>query len=94
MLNIDTKDCMNIEVNFFNGGGSKPEEIIDSYINRQKDLNDNNIKFALITDGNCWKGTTNQLQKGFRHLKYLMNYNMAKNNMLEDIIKEVFVKNK
>lgn len=94
LLNIDTKDCMNIEVNFFNGGGSKPEEIIDSYINRQKDLNDNNIKFALITDGNCWKGTTNQLQKGFRHLKYLMNYNMAKNNMLEDIIKEVFVKNK
>jgi len=90
LLNRNTKKCMNIEVNFFNGGGSKPEEIIDSYINRQADLLDNRIDFALITDGNCWKGTTNQLQKGFRHLRYLMNFNLAKANMLEEIIRKEF----
>ena len=84
------KKCMNIEVNFFNGGGSKPEEIIDSYINRQSDLSANNIGFALITDGNCWKGTTNQLEKGFRHLNYLMNFKMAKTGMLKEIIKKEF----
>ncbi len=82
--------CMNIEVNFFTGSGSKPEEIIDSYINRQYDLDKNNIAFALITDGNCWQGTTNQLNKGFRHLSYLMNYKMCKNGMLEEIIEKVF----
>lgn len=82
--------CMNIEVNFFNDGGSKPEEIIDSYINRQADLSLNNIGFALITDGKCWKGTTNQLSKGFRHLNYLMNFRLAKSGMLREIIKREF----
>lgn len=82
--------CMNVEVNFYSGTGSKPEEIIDSYINRQADLKRNNIDFALITDGNCWRGTTNQLQKGFRHLKFLMNYKMLKNGIFEEIIRNIF----
>lgn len=90
LLNSKTKKCMNIEVNFFNGGGSKPEEIIDSYINRQTDLALNKIGFALITDGNCWRGTTNQLYKGFRHLEYLMNFKLAKSGMLEEIIAKEF----
>lgn len=83
--------CMNIEVNFYSGTGSKPEEIIDSYINRQDDLRSNNIYFALITDGNCWRGTTNQLQKGFRHLNFLINYKMLKNGVLDEIIRKIFV---
>lgn len=82
--------CLNIEVNFFNDAGSKPEEIIDSYINRQSDLSNNGIEFALITDGRCWDGTTNQLNKGFRHLNYLMNYKMAKLGLLEEIINNIF----
>ncbi len=87
IINKMRTKCMNIEVNFYNGGGSKPEEIIDAYISRQNDLSKLNIGFALITDGNCWRGTTNQLKKGFNHLKYLMNYNLCKNGMLEEIIK-------
>ncbi|HCW03641.1 MAG TPA: hypothetical protein DGK91_03315 [Clostridium sp.] len=47
--------CMNMEVNYFGGSGSKPEEIIDSYINREKDLKKDGILFAFITDGkHCW----------------------------------------
>ena len=90
LYNKKNHKCINIEVNFFNGGGSKPEEIIDSYINRQSDLQRNGIGFALITDGNCWKGTTNQLAKGFRHLNYLMNFTIAKNEMIEKMIIEEF----
>lgn len=90
ILSKDRK-CMNIEVNFYSGAGSKPEEIIDSYINRQADLQRNGIHFALITDGKCWHRTTNQLQKGFRHLAFLMNYKMLKNGILEEIIRSVFV---
>lgn len=82
--------CLNIEVNFFGGGGSKPEEIIDSYISRQADLQNNNIQFCLITDGHCWKGTTNQLRKGFRRLNYLLNYKMTKSGALDEIIERVF----
>ena len=90
LLKQKSKKCMNIEVNFFNGGGSKPEEIIDSYINRQHDLELNGVKFALITDGNCWKGTTSQLLKGFRHLNCLMNFRLAKSGMLEEMIAKEF----
>ncbi|MBR2387945.1 MAG: type II restriction endonuclease [Clostridia bacterium] len=82
--------CVNVEVNFFNGGGSKPEEIIDSYINRQTNLRENNINFILITDGNCWKGTTNQLTKGFTYINYLLNYNMTKTGILDEIIGDIF----
>lgn len=90
LVDNDAKKCMNIEVNFFNDGGSKPEEIIDSYINRQTDLFTNKIGFALITDGKCWQGTTNQLNKGFRHLNYLMNFRLAKAGMLREIIAREF----
>ena len=82
--------CLNIEVNFFSGGGSKPEEIIDSYINRRADLRNNQIEFCLITDGHCWQGTTNQLRKGFRRLDYLLNYKMIKSGALKEIITRVF----
>ena len=82
---------MNIEVNFYKDSGSKPEEIIDSYINRQSDLMKNNILFALVTDGNCWRGTTNQLRKGFNHISYLMNYKMVKDGAMEEIIEKEFV---
>lgn len=86
------KKAINFEVNFYNGTGSKPEEIIDSYINRQNDLLANGISFALVTDGRCWKSATNQLEKGFRHLEYLLNFYMLKHGMLEEIVLRVFDK--
>lgn len=94
---IKNKTVMNIEANFYGGAGSKPEEIIDSYINRQQDLKDNSIEFALVTDGHkCWgNDTKSQLLKGFRHLNYLLNYNMCKKQFLEEIIVSIFeVENK
>ncbi|MDC7280775.1 type II restriction endonuclease [Butyrivibrio fibrisolvens] len=90
IVNRTYTKCMNIEVNFFNNKGSKPEEIIDSYINRQADLDKVGIKFGLITDGKCWKGTTNQLNKGFSHLEYLMNFKLAKEGMIEEMIAKEF----
>ena len=86
LINKNETKLMNIEVNFFNGGGSKPEEIINSYIQRQDALSTAGISFCLLTDGNCWKGTTNQLKVGLNGLKYLMNFNLAKKGMLEEAI--------
>ncbi len=90
VLDKHKKIAINFEVNFYNGTGSKPEEIIDSYINRQNDLKNIGIHFSLVTDGNCWSSARNQLQKGFRHLDYLMNFNLLKNGMLEETLKKVF----
>lgn len=83
--------ALNIEVDYFFGAGSKPEEIIDSYINRQSDLDKLNMGFVLITDGLCWDNKSkNQLQKGFRNLNYLMNFYLAKNGMLDEVIQTYF----
>lgn len=88
---IKNNKALNLEVDYFFRGGSKPEEIIDSYINRQSDLNKINIGFALLTDGLCWDNKSkNQLQKGFRNLNYLMNFHLAKDGMLEEVIKAHF----
>ena len=87
---IKDKKIMNIEANFYGGSGSKPEEIVDSYINRQGDLNNNNIDFVLVTDGKkCWGNEKKpQLIKAYRHLNYLLNFNMCKIGMLEEIIRK------
>lgn len=88
---VKDRKVLNIEVDYFFRGGSKPEEIIDSYINRQNDLEKLNIGFALLTDGMCWDNKDkNQLQKGFRNLDNLMNYHLSKVGMLEEIISEYF----
>lgn len=90
IFNEKQRKAINLEVNFYNETGSKPEEIIDSYINRQKDLWADGINFGLVTDGKCWETATNQLTKGFRHLDYLLNFYLLKHGMLEEIILKVF----
>lgn len=88
---VKDNKALNIEVDYFFRGGSKPEEIIDSYINRQNDLRKLNMGFVLLTDGLCWDNKSkNQLQKGFRNLNCLMNFYLAKNGMLEEVIKSYF----
>jgi len=83
---------MNIEANFYFDAGSKPEEIIDSYSNRNSELKNNNIKFIYLTDGiKCWGNTDkNQLVKGFKSIDYIINYHMLKESYFEDIIKKEF----
>lgn len=90
---IKNDKCLNIEVNYYNVPGSKPEEIIDSYITRQNQLNSDKIEFVLITDGkNCWgNAEKSQLLKAFRNIKYFMNFSLAKEGMLEEIIQKVFL---
>jgi type II restriction enzyme len=86
---------MNIEANFYFDSGSKPEEIIDSYSNRNTELKNNNIKFIYLTDGiKCWGNIgKNQLIKGFRTIDYIINYHMLKESYFEDIIKKEFAIN-
>ncbi|APJ38112.1 DpnII family type II restriction endonuclease [Mycoplasmopsis pullorum] len=81
---------LNIEVNFYGSAGSKPQETIDSYINRKQELNNNNIEFILITDGYFWQTVQeNLLEKAFNNI-LLMNYQTAKSGELRKQIKEIF----
>ncbi|WHE06429.1 type II restriction endonuclease [Thermoanaerobacterium thermosaccharolyticum] len=77
---------INIEVNFYSGTGSKPQEIVDSYIERQNELKENGFEFIWITDGIGWKGQKNQLHKGFERVNYLLNLYFVRKGLLEEIL--------
>lgn len=85
---IKNNKVLNIECNFYNESGSKPEEIVESYINRVNDLAKSQIEFILITDGYCWKNETKtQLLKAFKNFD-ILNYCLSKNGELESLILE------
>jgi type II restriction enzyme len=80
---------INIEANIYGGTGSKPQEIVDAYINRQKDLNSAGWTLIWITEGSGWAGQENQLRKGFEEIDYILNLNFVKKGLLERIIKNL-----
>ena len=86
LINADKDRVVNIEVNFYSGTGSKPQEIVDSYINRQEELKENGFAFIWIADGYGWKGQKNQIEKGFRKVNYLLNLHFVRKGLLEDIL--------
>jgi type II restriction enzyme len=80
---------INIEVNFYSGTGSKPQEIVDSYINRQNELREYNIHFIWITDGNGWRGQKHQIDKGFDKMDYVLNLHFCRHGLLENILRKI-----
>ncbi len=82
--------ALNVEVNYFSGGGSK-QEIINSYIDRQNKLKSVGAEFMLITDGQGWnRNINNELDSGFNSLDFVLNLSFVKRGFLKDVLKEVF----
>ncbi len=79
--------AVNIEVNFFSAAGSKPEEIVDSYINRYNELKSHDWHFIWITDGDRWSSCENQLQKAFKEMDCVLNIEFARAGVLEEALK-------
>lgn len=88
---ISDNNWINIETNIYGETGSKPQEIVDAYINRQKDLNAAGWTLIWITDGNGWKGQENQLRKGFQEIDYILNLNFVKKGLMERLIKNIIL---
>lgn len=86
---MDNKTVVNIEVNFFSGIGSKPQEIVDSYINRQNELRQYGYHFIWITDGQGWRHQEHQITKGFEKIDYLLNLHFSRSGFLEKILREI-----
>ncbi len=82
----DKRKVINIEVNFFSGSGSKPQEIVDSYIERQNELRENGFEFIWITDGIGWMEQKNQIEKGFVKIDYLLNLHFVRMGLLEEFL--------
>lgn len=79
---------INIEVNFFDSGGSK-QEIMNSYISRAEDLREAGWGFGLITDGLGWRSGRNQVEHGFSTIGNIMNLSMCNDGALEEMYKNI-----
>ena len=81
---------VNIETNYFSGAGSKPEEIVDSYINRRNELVKNDWSFIWITDGDVWRTSGNQIFKAFNYLDYIFNIQFCRMGLLKEALLQIF----
>jgi type II restriction enzyme len=83
---INKGNATNIEVNFYEGTGSKPSEIVSSYINRGEVLSSAGWKFVWLTDGGGWKAMRNPLRVGVENIDYVINAHLLRKGILGKII--------
>lgn len=75
-----------IETNY-SDGGSKLQETIKAYVDLQKRVDKyDDLEFIYITDGKQWTGNSTHLSDAWNKIKYMVNYNMLIDNVLDDII--------
>lgn len=83
---IETKRCTYlIEVNFYNGGGSKPNEVARAYRELSPIVNKvDGFEFVWITDGQGWNSAKNKLEEAYNEIDRMYNF-----ESLGDFLKEV-----
>ena len=75
-----------IEVNFYGGGGSKLKSTATEYVQMNEYWNNQGIDFIWITDGAGWKSTLKPLREYFDKADYLLNLEMLKKGILQQIL--------
>ena len=83
---IETKRCTYlIEVNFYNGGGSKPNEVARAYRELSPIVNKvDGFEFVWVTDGQGWNSARNKLEEAYNEIDRMYNF-----ESLGDFLKEV-----
>ena len=74
-----------IEVNFYTVGGSKLKATAGEYKGLNDFVKEQGIDFIWITDGKGWLTALNPLEETFNHNDYVINLNMIKNGVVEEI---------
>ncbi|MDK2913262.1 MAG: type restriction enzyme [Thermococcaceae archaeon] len=70
----DNEPIVAIEVNFYNTTGSKPTEIVGSYITLNRVAKEKGVTFVWITDGPAWKKMKEPLKRGMKEIDWVVNY--------------------
>lgn len=78
--------AINIEVNFYSGTGSKPSEIVSSYINRGEVLTKTGWKFIWLTDGIGWRKMRAPLKVGVSNIDYVINADFLRREFIEKVL--------
>lgn len=87
---IATKRCTYlIEVNFYNGGGSKPNEVARAYRELSPIVNSvDGFEFVWVTDGQGWNSAKNKLEEAYNEIDRMYNFESL-GVFLEEIKKEL-----
>lgn len=85
LFNKLTKKLYIIEVNFYSGGGSKLKATAGEYKSLNDFIKQQGLYFIWITDGKGWMTALNPLEETFNHNDYVINLDMIKNGILNQI---------
>ncbi len=87
---IKTKQCTYlIEVNFYNGGGSKPNEVARAYRELSPIVNKvDGFEFVWVTDGQGWNSARNKLEEAYNEIDRMYNFESL-GNFIEEIKAEL-----
>ncbi len=76
-----------IEVNYYNGGGSKLKSVANEFTKLNKYIVDEGFTFCWITDGIGWETSLRPLRDAFDKVDYIFNLDMVQKGVLEELIK-------
>ncbi|MEM2980121.1 MAG: DpnII family type II restriction endonuclease [Thermoproteota archaeon] len=71
------------EANIYHVPGSKPNEIVRSYIRLHNLLKQRDLFFFWFTDGPAWHEMWNSFKEGAENIDYIMNYEIARKKLNE-----------
>ena len=74
------------ECNFFSSTGSKPISEANRYIDLQREIKNENMKFIWITDGAGWNKMEKTLKSVSPYLDYIINYKLLEKKLKKLII--------
>ena len=87
LFNNKSKKLFLIEVNFYSGGGSKLKATAGEYEKLEDFLIKQKIDLVWVTDGRGWLSSKKPLEETFNHNRNVVNLEMLKGGILNDIVK-------
>jgi hypothetical protein len=85
VYNPRNKKLKLLEVNFYNGGGSKLKAVCGEFKGLYNELKKQNIDFIWITDGLGWNTTLRPLEETYNNNEYIFNLNMIEGGVLSKL---------
>jgi len=74
-----------VEVNFYNGGGSKLKAVCGEFRDLYGELKNQEIDFIWVTDGLGWYTAKRPLEETYNNNEYVFNLSMLENRILEEL---------
>lgn len=78
-----------IEVNYYNGNGSKLKSVANEFTKLDDYMKKNNFEFCWITDGLGWQTAKRPLKDAFDNMRQIFNLDMIEKGALEYLVQNL-----